>query len=219
MIEEFVQFCKTNFDLNQKHYANGYSSMSVCLIDCVYSLRAKYFAVTVPIVDRYAKTYMNGDKYATGDDLKQLINHIDEAGGTEKFAQNILKNMQVIGHNRKSAVIYKLAEYLLDLGINTMDDFKNFKHPELLEVVIHSVKGMGDAGADYLFMLAGTDDRCKPDVHIHHCIRDAIGYDISNAECQSLMKDAVNVLKAEYPHLTVKKLDGLIWYKYQSKAV
>lgn len=217
MVNKLVEFCKANIDLSQKSYAESYKSMSECLIDCVYSLRAKYFAVTVPVVNRYADKYMNGDSHAADDDLEDLIKHIDEAGGCEVFARDILKNMQVLGGLRKSEVVYRLAKVLLRLGINTMEDFKNFEDLDLLECMIHSVHGMGDAGTDYLVMLAGSDDRCKVDVHIHECVIDALGYDLNTKECQQLMKDAVNILKKEYSHLTVKQLDGLIWFKYQNK--
>ena len=46
---QFAQFCQTELDLTtQSDY--GYQSLSVCVLDCVYSLRAKYYSVTVPIV-------------------------------------------------------------------------------------------------------------------------------------------------------------------------
>ena len=44
-------------------------------------------------------------------------------------------------------------------------------------------------------MLAGDANRCKPDVHIHHCIKDACGCSIPNEECQTLFTDAVSILK------------------------
>ena len=87
----------------------------------------------------------------------------------------------------------------------------------LLENVIKTVKGIGSAGLNYLFMLAGDPNRCKPDVHIHHCVRDALGKDISDFECQELFTAAVAILKKDYPSLTVRKLDGIIWEKYQAK--
>lgn len=74
---------------------------------------------------------------------------------------------------------------------------------------------MGTAGLNYLFMLAGDPNRCKPDVHIHHCIRDACGRDVSDNECQILLTDAVAVLRNDYPYLTVVLLDSIIWQKYQ----
>ena len=96
------------------------------------------------------------------------------------------------------------------------DDFRNFESQELLEIVVHSVNGLGDAGTNYLFMLAGDPNRCKPDVHIHHCIRDACGEDISNDDCQILFTDAATELREDYPKLTVAMLDGIIWRKYQT---
>ena len=95
-------------------------------------------------------------------------------------------------------------------------DFKNFEKEELLEIVLRSVKGMGDAGINYLFMLAGNPNKCKPDVHIHHCIRDALGVDVSNEECQNIFSEAIVLLNKDYPKLTIRDLDNIIWNEYQS---
>ena len=44
--EQFSQYCESTFDLtSQSEY--GYQSLSVCLLDCVYSLRARYYDVTI----------------------------------------------------------------------------------------------------------------------------------------------------------------------------
>jgi hypothetical protein len=53
------------------------------------------------------------------------------------------------------------------------------------------------------------------DVHIHYCIRDACGRDISDPECQALLSNAVAELRTDYPYLTVALLDSIIWQKYQ----
>ena len=44
-------------------------------------------------------------------------------------------------------------------------------------------------------MLAGDPDRVKPDVHIHHCITDALEYDVSNKACQEIFTGAVEILR------------------------
>ena len=80
---------------------------------------------------------------------------------------------------------------------------------------MRQVKGIGDAAVNYIFMLAGDQNRCKPDVHIHHCIRDSIGHDVSNADCQTLLTEAVKELKVDNPNITVALLDGFIWNKYR----
>ena len=217
--EHFATYCEENFNLETAP-VYGYNSLSACIIDCVYSLRAKYYRVTVPIVERYALRYMNGDKETAGDTVSMLIQHIDDCGGPTKFADEVIKNHQKLGGRNnipKENVCYQLAKYLQYLHIETVEDFRNFECPELLEVVIRAVKGMGDAGTHYLFMLAGDANRCKPDVHIHHCIRDACGYDVSNEECQLLFTETVDKLNQKYPQLTVRGLDGIIWQKYQSQ--
>ena len=98
----------------------------------------------------------------------------------------------------------------------TFDDFRNFEKEALLEIVLRSVRGMGDAGVNYMFMMAGDPNRCKPDVHIHRCIKNALGTDVPNNECQILFRETVKKLKdSGYPDLTVRNLDSVIWNKYQ----
>jgi hypothetical protein len=213
---QFADFCEKNFDLNSK-LGYHYESMSICILDCVYSLRAKYQSITVPVVERYAKAYMGSNRHAGGDTVSMLINNIDAAGGTESFADIVLQNHQRIGGLLKSEVCYKLATYLKALHIETIEDFRNFESQELLEIVIRSVKGIGDAGVNYLFMLAGDPNRCKPDVHIHRSIKDAYGYDVSNDDCQAIFSQAVALLKHKCPKLTVRLLDNIIWEKYSGK--
>jgi|GEM_PF-3840080 len=66
--EQFADFCEKNLDLEPTGYYN-YESLSACILDCVYSLRAPYFATTVPVKERYAKAYMNGNRQAAGEAL------------------------------------------------------------------------------------------------------------------------------------------------------
>ena len=217
--EQFADFCEKNLDLKLTVNYN-YESLSACILDCVYSLRAVYITTTIPVVDRYAKAFMNGNRNIAGDTVSMLIGNIDEVGGPAAFADKILKNHQKIGGKGaipKSEVCYQLARYLKYLHIETIEDFREFECQELLEIVIRSVRGMGDAGTNYLFMLAGDPNRCKPDVHIHHCVKDACGQDVTNEECQELFTDAVSVLKGRCPGLTVRGLDSIVWNKYSQK--
>ena len=156
--------------------------------------------------------------HASGDTVSMLMQRMDEQGH-KVFAEKVLRNQQKLGGRKqipKEEVCYQLARYLRELHIETISDFQSFESQEILEIVMRAVNGLGDAGVNYLFMLAGDPNRCKPDVHIHHCIRDACGLDISNEECQKLFADAVVLLNEAYPHLTVRGLDGIIWKKYQS---
>ena len=211
---KFVDFTKANLDLTAKHYAEPYGSLGPCVLDCIYSLRTKYFRVTVPVVERYGAAFMGGKVHNAGYTLSDFISHIKRSGGTKKFAEDILKNRQVLSGRIKSETCLELSEKLVSVGIETKQDFSNFNQI-ILEQIMRQVKGIGDAAVNYMFMLAGDSNRCKPDVHIHHCIRDAIGHDISNADCQNLLSEAVKELKADYPNITIALLDSFIWSKYR----
>ena len=90
--EQFSQYCESTFDLtSQSEY--GYQSLSVCLLDCVYSLRARYYDVTIPIVQRYAAKYMNGNPHADGDTVSNLLDRMDNMGH-DVFSEKLLMNHQ-----------------------------------------------------------------------------------------------------------------------------
>ncbi len=214
--EQFVLFCKENIKITDSNIQ--YQSLPICIIDCVYSLRTKYNSVTIPIVHRYAKKFLGADISNSDDTISNFIDHLN-AVGLSHFADKIVCNHQVLGGKAKipkENVCLKIATYLKCLNIETLDDFRNYAYPELLEIVLRGVKGLGDAGVNYLFMLAGDKNRCKPDVHIHRSIKDACGCDVSNIECQLIYTEAVSILKNDYPNLTVRDLDYAVWSHYSS---
>jgi len=213
---KLATWCLANLDLTAPHYALAYGSLGPCILDCIYSLRTKYFPVTVPLVKRYGDKFMNGDVHAKGYTLSDFINHIELSGGVVLFSEDVLKNKQVLSGRIKADVCLDIAKKLVKSGIETKEDFANADKYKM-EQLMRSVKGMGDAAINYMFMLAGDPNRCKPDVHIHHCIRDAIGYDVSNEECQLLFTKAVKIINTQYPNVTVASLDGLVWNKYRVK--
>lgn len=215
--EVFAQFCRDNIDLGIADVETyHYRSLPACILDCIYSLRAKYFPVTVPVVDRYAEKYMNGDRFGAGDTLDDFISHMEELG-CEKFAADLLKNNQKLSGRLKSEVCYDLAKSLLGLGVHTVEDFQQIQGSdgERLAECVRGVRGIGDAAENYLYMLAGDPNRCKPDVHLLQSMKDAYGCAVEVKYCQEIMEGAVLSLRSQHPALTVRGLDALIWEKYR----
>ena len=95
-----------------------------------------------------------------------------------------------------------------------MDDFASYDEPNFLEHSLRYVKGVGNAAVDYLFMMAGDNNRVKPDVHIHRCIKDSIGYDVSDAQCQVLFREVSNEIIEDRSYATPRYLDGIVWQYY-----
>ena len=213
LTEGFVSYCKKILTFEDTTYP-PYQSLPTCIIDCIYSLYTKYEPTTIPIVNHFANHYLNGDRYRGGVTISAFIDKL-ETEGLDYFRDEVVKNHQILGGVPKEKICLKIAHYLQCLNIETVEDFKNFKYLELLEVVLLSVKGFGEAGVNYLFMLAGDENRCKPDRHVHHSIKDSCGHDVSHEECQIIFSEATKILKQQYPYLTVSKLDGLIWQYYK----
>lgn len=146
-VEKIVQYGKGLLDIQDSSTPPEYQSLSVCLIESVYSLRAKYYSVVLPIVEQYADKYLCRDKYAADDSLEDFMPHVSQAGGCECFADTILMNRQKLSGRNKTGICYEIADKLSRLlEINTLEDFQSYDTPELLDIVLRSVNGFGDAG-------------------------------------------------------------------------
>ena len=215
-VNTMVNFCKNHFDLNQV-ISYDYHSLPVCIIDCVYSLRVHYDTTTKRIIDRYARKYLNGDVFNSTETISDLLSHFDELNSKSDFSR-IINNKQKLGKDiPKESVCYDIAKYLSYLHIESLNDFLEFEDKIFLEKVLRSVKGFGSAGVNYLFMLTGDIDRCKIDTHISQFMNDIFGDKPPENEIYRLFKEAVKILKNEYPGLNVRNLDGIVWRYYQSK--
>lgn len=134
--QHFASFCEKQIKLSGSvNY--DYQSLSVCIIDCVYSLRAVYETVTLLVINRYATAYLSGDSKCSNETVSDLIQHVDACGGPRFFAYNILKYHQKIGGKNaisKAEVCYMLAKYFQALHIETLDDFRRFPCQDLLVI-------------------------------------------------------------------------------------
>jgi hypothetical protein len=63
----------------------------------------------------------------------------------------------------------------------------------------------------YFYMLTGSDDFIKPDRMIRRFVYKILGRDLSDDDLHDAVVGAHGVLVGEYPELTPKSLDHLIW--------
>ena len=214
--KQLMNYIKEVIGIRQPEMPNYYRCLPVCIVDDIFSLQAHYETMTFPVVKRFADYFLNGEIYTDSYLIDDFIKDLDNVG-LEKARLDVLKNSQKTGGRRKIDVCYEVAKRLQKMGIQTMQDFSEYPDKEYLAFSLHSIKGVGDAAVDYLFMMAGDNYRVKPDIHIHHCIRDAIGHDVSNEACQILFKEVSDCLMKELPYVTPRFLDGIVW-NYYSKA-
>ncbi len=110
----------------------------------------------------------------------------------------------------KSQAVYEFAKVLKDNDIECFDDF-NSADMGNIEKELLKIHGQGQTVVRYFFMLCGNDNFCKYDRHIQNFLKE-INVDVQNAdEAQALLERIVKELKKDYPTMTVRLLDHLIW--------
>lgn len=200
----------------------SYSCMPLAIIDAVYSIRQDYKTVR-KAVNNYCVYYniaVYKDEGSTNiHTISDLIKNIEEVG-TEVFAKDILQcNNKTAGANPiiKSQAVYEFAKLLKDNDIEYFDDF-NSVDIGIVEKELLKIHGQGQAVVRYFFMLCGNDSFCKYDRHIQNFLEE-INADVKNAdEAQALLESIAKELKKDYPTITVRLLDHLIWNYQSSKA-
>lgn len=206
-------------------FSSPYNSIAPAIIDCVYSLNSRYETVK-KIVKRYADNFMNSNPSLKGVQVDDFLSQVDQIG-FEDFALNILQSKRKIlkkGSNKyRIQTCYEIAETLKEQNIQTILDFQKLKKDKADELAnnLKTLEGIGEAAVNYLFMLCGDQNKCKPDVHLLKYIEEVIGFKVTEVECQDLFKEATRILSAkpEYKGLSVAGLDSKVWYyhKYQRK--
>ncbi len=201
--QKLLKHIKEKIDLN-KEFPETFNSLPICILDCVFSLNARYKSAS-NVVKNYKDSKLFKQDYNIDDFLNDKNKH-----GAENI-KKIVQNNQYVGNRPKLNVCYDLANLLkTKFNINTIEDFANYEDQAFLKYSLCYIKGFGDAAADYLFMLTGDENRVKPDVHIHKCVEEAIGRKAkSNDECQNLFKEVASEL-----NITPRKLDYCVWSYY-----
>ncbi len=214
-INNFVTYCRENLNLESIRTQTNYKSLPLCIIDTIFSLRARYRLV-VNVTQNYADQFLNGDRFASDHTISDFIEAYENINNPEEFTNRYIKRNNRICGRLKIVPCYELAIKLKQLKIETIDDFKKYQNEneECLESVIRSVTGFGPQATNYLFMLSGDSSRVKVDTHINRCMRNLFNRILTNEEVQELFREAVNILQKEYSNLTVSKLDHAVWLYY-----
>lgn len=211
-IEKKLNLSNSIFDLAVEY---EYSCVPLSVIDAIYSIRLNY-STTKKIVKNYCEyyhiaIYKNDDNHKIHS-VTDLINNINEKG-FESFATDVLESKnKTAGANPilKSEAVYYFAEILRNNGIECFNDFKKADKEKLKRELLN-VHGQGMAVVNYFFMLCGDEDICKPDTHLLEFLTCAEERNVKPDEALVLIKSAVSELKKDYPNMTVRRLDYIIW--------
>lgn len=222
--KQLADKCEEKLDFhNQLGKEFYYSSLVFCVIDAVFSIGTHYSS-TEKTVANYAY-HFGLERYSTESPysvhrISDFIKNYEQFGEPESFAERVLHNRQRTSSTNgilKAEACYDVAKILKEHNIETITDFRNMttETEKLVVEEIKKVKGQGSGiMIDYLFMLAGDENKFKPDRHLLSFISDTLE---DNNGTSELIESAHQILQEKHPDLTVRQLDYLIW-NYQRKA-
>lgn len=219
---DLARYLEKNYTLDEAEILPDeyrYSCLPLCLLDAIFSIGVTYRS-TQNTVTRYCgylgipKYREKGDESEFHHSLIDMLAVYDGLGSSARFAEEVVSNKQRTssrGGILKAEAAKLCAEALVKEGITTIAEFRDKMNPSI-DRVFMSVKGQSSGiSLMYLKMLCGKDDEAKPDRHILRFLARFIGHEPDTAEALSLLDDVTEKLKIDYPSLTTREIDYLIW--------
>lgn len=222
LLEYIIQNLSDQLSTNVLPDEYYYQSLTLAAIDAVYSARARYPSVQ-SVVERYCNKYKLARYRSPRDCLPQpegqenvnaLIQKMVK-DGCLNFAEKIFENQSRTAGRLKADVLLDLLNEIQHLNIQTFQDIQPWltQYDQQCQLVstITKIHGIGEATSRYFLMLAGDEQMVKPDRMILRFIRNALGRTVNEVYAVSLIQALSKKLVTNYPHMSPRLLDYLIW--------
>lgn len=215
--EILAAFCRTHLPLADATLPEdyGYRCLPLCVIDAVFSIGVTYQSTrnTVRKFCKHLEIDETEEKLAISRLLALYTQH-----GAEYMAEEVYQNRQRTSTRNgilKAEAVLGFAQTLQAFEVETLEDMSKIAVNPDFDAAIRRIPGQTSGiSLRYFFMLAGVENQIKPDRMILRFIEAATGNQPSIEESHTLLVEACAILAEEFPHLTPRTLDHLIW-RYQ----
>jgi hypothetical protein len=204
-----------------------YQSLPFCVIDAVYSIGVKY-ASTKKVVINYCNYFKmqrirnnrnNLPQTESQESIEAFLTKFNELG-IETFKSNIFDNRQRTSSRNgilKSEAVFRFAEVLKRYSINFFQDVPLIIANDSFESDVRRIPGQTSGiSLNYFFMLAGSENFIKADRMIIRFLENILNRPVTREEAQSCLAHVKDELIKEYPNLTLRLFDSVIW-NYQRR--
>ncbi|CAI9386350.1 hypothetical protein BACSP_04546 [Bacillus sp. T2.9-1] len=207
-----------NAKLPDEYY---YSSLSLCVIDSVFSIGVRYEGVR-NTVNRFC-SYFNLNKERSRTELPVISEQFSieqflssfESLGLETFVNDVFINKQRTSPTNgilKAEAIYLFCKVLIKYRVNFLQDVSKVYGNVDFENEIKAIPGQKSGiSLVYFYMLAGEDQWVKPDRMIVRFLEKALQRKVMIEEAQILLEGTTNILLEQYSNITPRLLDYQIW--------
>jgi len=199
----------------------SYASLPLCVIDAVYSIGVRYEGVR-NVVARYCRRFglpkqspkgtvpqRNQQESITG--FLVRVVPID----AERLATDVFGNRQRTSARNgilKADAVVQFAGVLARHRIEHLQDVLEARDLSAVERDVRRIPGQASGLSwRYFLMLAGREDLVKPDRMIFRFLERVVGRPVGADEAQAMLAAAARELDREFPGITPRTLDNLIW--------
>lgn len=196
-------------------------SLVFCVIDSIFSIRAKYFPTTINVLERTANALKLESRFDECG-VRDFLDVYENTSGVE-LAEKVFGNKQRTSTNHGILKAQAVKDALLmfrSFGINDINDFNEANTRGIIESQWLQIKGQSSGVTwRYLLMLTGNQNEFKDDTHIYNFFIDKLGYSLKPGNDYEKLKKAFIIEHAKvterFNGITIALLDNLIW-KYMS---
>jgi hypothetical protein len=217
-------------ELQIRPRGNRWAHLSLCVLDAVYSINARYGGV-VRVCHRYADHVDLTERLLPAADIARGLGPRQEEDiatfvdlghrlGPDQLASEVLANRSrtsTRGGTLKADAVIRYAEVLSNAQVRRLGDVTDLlANPDALATVekaLRTVPGHGNgARLSYLWMLTGDDQNIKPDRMVLRWSSNHLGRAVSVSEARALLPQIANHLGC-----TPWELDNAIWRRQSGK--
>ena len=199
-----------------------YASLPLCVIDAVFSIGVTYTS-TRNTVTRFCERQEwkriltpNATREKGERTISEFLTLFDEMM-PDQMADDLFGNRQRTSSKSgilKAEAVSRFASALKEAGIDDFSDLTDCRL-NVAEMLVREIPGQKSGiSFDYFRMLAGDDDRIKPDRMVQRFIARALGKkpdQITPDQARTVIKTAIPVLAERGFNWSPRQLDYAVW--------
>lgn len=227
-ITQTAEYCRAHLDLeNDTLDSQGfYNSLPLSVIDTIFSIGARYESTELT-VKRFCSYFglerLSDVRYPDRSlqlSISDFLTYFDHYG-IQGMAEVVFQNRQRTSTRNgilKADAVYRASKLLSDCGVDYLQDVHKILGDPYYETNFQSIPGQTSGiSLRYFYMLVGSEDFIKPDRMMARFLEKATHRRMTIPEMHAVLVGVVKLLSADYPQLTPRRLDNMIW-RYQRQA-
>ena len=222
MQERFNCFSREHLNLKEEDMLY-YSSLPLCALDAIFSIRLDYYKQVVPVVEKMCETLDIPMLAANPSEMPTVKEQLTVSAFIQKLIDKDLwdvDKMTSITHAYKTAgagqilktdAFIQFLNILVRHKIDTFQDLNSVENQYNLGMELRAIKGQKES-VSYFFMLAGDKYDVKVDTHLTRYAQRATGEaNLTYQQIKDLYKNAAKAFSTETEEMTPRHFDHIVW--------